>query len=369
MLFRFVYLEDCGHSIESEALEKWINQNDEEIALKQCPLCKTPILKTQRFMNRVKFILKDIALIKHKLFVEQNSLNLKKNDILKSLKLLNDTFYTKFISKKKQFNYIKNSWDRFVHPLLESMYLKKNKHVYNILPSKNIESLEFVVDLFESTSKYKKRIEALKERGDKMKNAVIDHFAWLLSVAFTFNQQLSKQQKFDISMEMVRGGRILSYFEIRCDAKFHKAITLKTPDAVQVETLVFDMKAVLMSWEAYNSDKDNKIQNCAELIQEKISGISVITDKERKMIHAAMSTNFRGGLRAQGHWCKCSNGHIYCITECGGPMEISFCPECKVEIGGTHHRYVQGTSVASEMDGAVRFVWSSGNQIENYVID
>ncbi|KAJ7333530.1 NFX1-type zinc finger-containing protein 1 [Desmophyllum pertusum] len=55
---------------------------------------------------------------------------------------------------------------------------------------------------------------------------------------------------------------------------------------------------------------------------------------------------------AQGHWFKCQNGHIYCITECGGAMEESKCPECGSRIGGHNHQLVADNRVAGEMDGA-----------------
>lgn len=50
------------------------------------------------------------------------------------------------------------------------------------------------------------------------------------------------------------------------------------------------------------------IQNYTEEIQQKIDGLPpLITDDERQMIHAAMSTSFATGTMAQGHWCKCTS--------------------------------------------------------------
>jgi len=114
--------------------------------------------------------------------------------------------------------------------------------------------------------------------------------------------------------------------------------------------------------------KDEEIERYIKLIKEKITCMSITTDAEKKMIHEAMSIHFYGGSKAQGHWLKCSNGHIYCVTECGGPMQKSVCPECKVEIGGTNHLYVSGTVVATEMDGSRHLAWSSGNNLENYIL-
>ncbi|EJD52447.1 P-loop containing nucleoside triphosphate hydrolase protein [Auricularia subglabra TFB-10046 SS5] len=43
------------------------------------------------------------------------------------------------------------------------------------------------------------------------------------------------------------------------------------------------------------------------------------------------------GFSHTGHWYSCPNGHAYVITECGGAMEASQCPECGVRIGGVGH--------------------------------
>lgn len=57
------------------------------------------------------------------------------------------------------------------------------------------------------------------------------------------------------------------------------------------------------------------------------------------------------GLKG-GHWYKCPNGHIYCIGECGGAMEESKCPDCKVVIGGNGHKLAEGNAHAGDFDGA-----------------
>lgn len=368
MFFRFVYLEDCGHSIESKALEQWMNQNDEEITLKQCPMCKTPILKTQRFMNQVKFILEDISKVKEKLYGELNALILKRDKILQTLNMLNNKFYLKLIGNINELDYIKDLWDVFCQPLLVDYKTKKNKKHYktnHLLPPKDIESLGFTIDLFESISKYKTRIIAIKDQ--QMNKTITNHFVWLLSVAFTYNSKLSNQQKCDINLEMIRGANILNLFEIMSDKNYKMVIGMRTTDAAEVENLVLNVEALLMSCKVFHTDRNDEVQQLFELVKEKVAGISIVTNEERRMIHIAMSKDFHQGSRAQGHWCKCPNGHIYCITECGGPMVKSSCPECKVEIGGSSHRHVEGTSVATEMDGAIHLAWSSGAQMGNYM--
>ena len=61
-----------------------------------------------------------------------------------------------------------------------------------------------------------------------------------------------------------------------------------------------------------------------------------------------------------------SSGHVYVITECGGAMEESQCPECKERIGGTRHRLLESNRLAPEMDGARHAAWSDQANMGNY---
>lgn len=368
-VYRFVYLEDCKHIIESQALERWIALTNKEIAMKLCPLCKTPILKTQRFMNQVKIVLKDISIIKKKQYGEQIIIKSKKNKTINSLQTLDNKFDSFFIGDINKFIYIKDLWTNFSKPLLASLNFKQNKQANYSLPTKDIESLEYVINLFKSISKYKEQIKHINDI--EMKKTVINHFVWLLSVAFKHARQLSNQQKIDINMEFARGIRLVFMYEINSSFKFKAMIksTLKKSDEVEVINLIHDMRELLTSPGRYSLAIDENIQTLIEYIKPKIDAIELITDEERKMIHQAMSVNFHGGIKAQGHWCKCSNGHIYCITECGGPMQETVCPECKIVIGGQRHRYVDGVTVASEMDGANHLAWTSANNMRNYVLE
>ena len=59
-------------------------------------------------------------------------------------------------------------------------------------------------------------------------------------------------------------------------------------------------------------------------------------------------------------------GHIYRITECGGAMEESKCPECGSRIGGHDHRLRADNQLASEMDGARNTAFSDMANIHNF---
>lgn len=324
-----------------------MNLNNGKVILKLCPKCKTPILKTQRFMNHVKVILKDISIIKRKQLLEQASIQYNKNEILNSLKVLNNSFdYLKSITNKSQFNYLKDLWTSFSKPLLD-LYGKTKFKL--LLPSKDIESLDFVIKLFKSTSKLKLQIQDIKD--DEIKELVCNHFVWLLSVVFTYAQQLSIQQKIDINMEVARGVRIINLYKIMTNTVHKMSISVQSSETIEVNDLVYNMKNLLMSHNRYSVVIDEEINSLGELIKQKIMDSTIITTKDQqKIINEAMLLSFMRGTKSQGHWCKCINNHIYCVLECEGPMQKDTCPECEVEIRGSRHRYVDKTIVASDID-------------------
>jgi len=337
-----------------------MDQNDKEICLKQCPLCKTPILRTKRFMNQVKIIVKDISIIKKKQYGELNAIKKGKEEIILSLKDLDTNFVSNyFTDQNDEYNSMKHLWDTFCKPLLASLKFVEKKRSNFSLPAKDIESLSFVLDLFKTTSTFKKRIEGIIDL--QKKQTITNHFKWLLKVAFTYSRQLFNQQKYDINMEFARGARILHLFEITSSTKFIMAYEhgMQNSCAAELSNLIENMETLLMSCKIYTVDRDKEVEIITKSIDKKFNGLAIISEEERKMIHNAMSTSFLGGHRGQGHWCKCPNGHIYVVTECGGPLEEAICPECKVQIGGQNYRHASGITVASEMDGASHLMFQN----------
>jgi len=51
-----------------------------------------------------------------------------------------------------------------------------------------------------------------------------------------------------------------------------------------------------------------------------------------------------------GHFYQCANGHTFVITECGGAMERSRCPECGGVIGGSNHNLDASNTRSEEFD-------------------
>ena len=84
---RFVYLEDCGHSIESKTMDDWMNSCfgddpsmnhwslNKSVELPKCPKCNTPIrrnLRYSEYVNTQLAIVEKICYLKE-IFSQQNT--------------------------------------------------------------------------------------------------------------------------------------------------------------------------------------------------------------------------------------------------------------------------------------------------------
>lgn len=371
---RFVYLEDCKHTVESRGLEQWINQNSEEIAMKQCPVCKMPIMKTLRFKNHVKSVQKDICEIVTKLVGDRDWLAFdeKKGALKRSVIKLSSSFKN-VEQTSARFANVKELWALSSGRLLQRM----RRITLGAEATIDIDSWTSATRLAGLFFACEKRIRNLTD-GDA-KDAVVDHFVWLLTTTVVHAGRLSRQQTADVNMEMIRGARLVSLAEVKtrpdymqvvaAQASAPQASTSSSAAPEKVDFLVTALEALLTATKPYDQDTDNEVKRLTGQLRPAFRNLQEATAAERNMIHRAMSASFHGQGRKQGHWLKCANGHIYCVTECGGPMEQTKCPVCKVDIGGVNHRYVKGTTVATEMDGSTHVAWSEANNMNNFVLD
>ena len=70
--FRFIYLEECQHTIEVDGMDQWMGMDQEdsnkEIQMKSCPRCKTIIRFSYRYGDIIKRNFQDIVQVKRMLF-------------------------------------------------------------------------------------------------------------------------------------------------------------------------------------------------------------------------------------------------------------------------------------------------------------
>ncbi|PSN32629.1 hypothetical protein C0J52_22378 [Blattella germanica] len=299
---RFVLLEDCKHVFESTALEHWMSQSDDEIKLKCCPRCNTQITKTQRYMNIVKEVYRDIC-------------NVKRH------------------SKQCQ-----GLYDKLLMGLRPVLRQRSN-----ILSSVDVGALRIQIEIFSQLTNYYYKD---REKFDHLSNLeVIAYMDILLGVLKSQTNKMGKQEVNDFNMEIQRFFRICQLYKLKSEAGY-KTNSQKP----EVKNSFEAAYKIVKSIEKWSNNKDAAMEDALEKFCKEIKGALKITDSERKMIVEVM------GFK-QGHWYKCPNGHPYCIDACGGAMQVSKCNECGAAIGGSSHRLLSSNAVATEMDGATRPAW------------
>ena len=342
---RFIQLKDCNHFFEVRGLDRWMDQElvedrskARDIQFKQCPKCKTPIRRSLRYGNIIKRTLGDMERVKAAIFRGADANPVDLTVLVRDMRTLRrnlhaNRHYLSIMSSKleavkqemenghslshheKCAYQTKCSVIGTVGGLVEKIGTQKSTTVFvvNAAPLKCEELLEEMTGLLEYVCKQK---------------------------------YFSNQQADDIETELKRLSLLVSWCEIAHKDQLGQAGQLTSDERYQLVKLLqyfrlagLGQKAPKLSADYYTRSKE------ALDSMKKRCGCQGISNDERIMIVKAM------GL-TQGHWFKCPNGHIYCITECGGATEEGVCPECKSRIGGTRHQLRSDNRVATEMDGA-----------------
>ncbi|KAL4220570.1 NFX1-type zinc finger-containing protein 1 [Mactra antiquata] len=332
---RFVLMEDCRAKciIESGAMDKYMDDIvGTEIKLRECPLCKTTIRKSNRYKEKINRTLQDIEGVKKNVLHNMGNVRELEGKIQDALK---DELPAGVKLKLKR---------RF-----KSLPEPKSQNAL-VAISNQIAFLKEVTKLEEE---WKERVRLLMFNEDKLQQLrFIQHFKdWLMIERTNMSPQENRDAEFEISrakayllllLHQQKAKEISKILDRGLQAKIAEAEKLvKGPHKYQ-ENLRLKVEACL-----------TELKNCCPLTN---LGIS---EKERLEIVTATQL-------PTGHWFKCPNGHIYAIGECGGANETSKCPECGCTIGGTNHHLQDDNQLANEMDGAQHAAWSEQANLLNY---
>lgn len=329
----FVELEDCGHILESNSMDTYMEgQSDTEegsaIKLKECPKCKTPIRRNLRYGTIINKTLSEIENVKERI---RGSSTEKEETRIRLQTSLSEmvNFKSNFPREHKEFLKKVNNRATQLRTLLDL----ENRMIFYERLAKLLDKIhkadaEDVCDLEERLEKIEKWMQK--------------------SGPFLSEQELS-----DLQTEVARITYLLQLL-----VKWKQAKARVTPDIQKELTFLRD---ILQSDKPFTTEDEALVKTKLKELDKTLPNKGLgITEDERVSIVRAM------GL-TKGHWFKCPNNHIYCITECGGAMEESKCPECKEKIGGTSHALLSSNRLASEMDGAQHAAWSEvGNNMMNF---
>ena len=337
---RFVKLTDCGHLFEYSGLDQWMEMHGDdpnEVQLKTCPKCKTPIRKSLRYANHVKTVHRDFERIK-KQQLAVNIENLKHKLLHVKQKVIN----CEMIKENLKSIEMKLRDNKVVPHHMNAIY-----NQLTVLPA--------IAKVYATLSHIK---EPTCMFGNVEINITAIHHQVQCLQMFIMQFSLYDQQLDDIEFELRR----LDCTSRLCDLCFKLQLRKSNISQTDKSRLNEIAKAVYCSG-AGNNDKlsdelKESVTNCVVDFSAKYS-VEGLTKAERAEIVKAIRL-------AKGHWFKCPNGHIYCIGECGGAMEEAKCPECGAKIGGQQHVLEADNQLAPEMDEASYAAWSEQANIANY---
>ncbi|XP_022808817.1 NFX1-type zinc finger-containing protein 1-like [Stylophora pistillata] len=343
---RFIRLPDCQHIFEVTGLDRWMDGDDDVIGRKQCPQCKTPVQTCLRYGNVIKQQLHDIERVKAKMLGNKTELNSKKMILhgraivlLEKLRLDGTPFsrkVTAYLEKRK--DRIRQSMkSETIAAIIENQLML----IHRLFSTgKKMQSVLGMASPEDSSEKKLQRQQFTEELNYLEKRLLSDRVGQL--ELQDINTEFSR---FNLQLEMYLLNRDITSLELELD---EPSCQMKT--AIQKE---------LSSGQRIADEELDKLMHDIATIRTTNPCFKPLTPEEKKQMVSAMNLK-------PGHWYKCPQGHIYVITECGGAMQKSTCPDCGSVIGGENHTLVEDNQVASEMDGARYAAWSEQANLANY---
>ncbi|KAM5135150.1 NFX1-type zinc finger-containing protein 1 [Mantella aurantiaca] len=320
----FVLLEDCGHILESTGMDTYMKgesdpQEGSAIKLKECPKCKTPIRRNQRYGTLINKTLSEIEKVKERIIGPATGRN--ETSVRLRMRLLQMVEFRR--NFREEYMGIQETLD------------KPNTQLKTLLNLENV--MQFYERLAKLFSNISKADEAEKRN---LKDRLLQIKKWLEKTCWF----LTEQEISDLQAEVTRFTCLLKLL-VKCKEAKDSITPSFQKEITSLRDMLESNKPFTAEDEIFAKAKLKELDKCLPN-----SGLG-ITETERVMIVKAMNLT-------TGHWFKCPNEHVYCITECGGAMEQSQCPECKEGIGGSNHALLPTNRLASEMDGARHSAWS-----------
>ena len=328
----FIQLQDCGHILEVEGLDQWMetdpgsNSSSKQVQFKTCPKCKAFIRKSVRYGNKIKQVLSDVEKVKHKQMEASDGLDAELHKVKKQIQEIGSSSY---ISEDLEFI---------------------NDHIHNKANWYRCKALKFQLTVLPRLVKVHQiiNINLKKVSGIKVVGCTQMYLEDCLLDLKTFIMQefLSSQEMSDGISELRRLTCAAKLLDLLCKIQMKKCVITSTEN----NSIVHKIKQAYFS--GWNHVKTTK--------EEETAVNSFIRELSTKyQVDGAV------GL-SKGHWYKCPNGHVYCIGDCGGAMEKAKCPECGSTIGGTNHSLAAGNLHAGEMDGSRHPAWSDAANLANF---
>lgn len=317
---RFVQLQDCGHVFEVSGLDTWMQTEQSEsgvcgILPKKCPECRKPVIRSLRYGNDVKAKLRQIENVKKHIIgfemTNEGIRHLRERRFGEAIKQFIATIEQNMASFQTYFGMgcALCSQSKFGHAANLFHFIVKHSSLVN--GAKDVESVQLV----------RKRAQQLSYDDDgcsplEVRNAL----RAIIQRTLSDEPLLQDEVGYELAIKaLIQWASALSNLR-------------QFPAAMKACQIVLE------------KEPDNK--EAAETLR-------LASNGEKRQVVEVMMREVGG----RGHWYQCPNGHYYVVGECGGPMQLSTCPDCKATVGGQSHTPAQGNTHAS-IDGSSHSAWS-----------
>ncbi|XP_074653872.1 NFX1-type zinc finger-containing protein 1-like [Tubulanus polymorphus] len=336
---RFVQLDDCGHVLEVEGLDRWISQggsteaNSRVIQLPSCPKCKTPIQQHLRYGNIIKEKVSLIERVKERILGAEAE---KQQTVNRLLRELNTVDFKRFADRENMKDVLNG----------EMITLHQINVIHNQL------------NIMKALKKMTKQVTDNLKASRNESADIISNLSTIEEKLLQVRDQISDQQLEDFSIETTRWQlyiRVCELAQKKNELRFQLSVELGD-ELVRTENTLTGNRRIT---EQEETDIETFLKKLKKAIPNSGLGIS---EAERVQIVQAI------GL-ARGHWYACPNGHVYAIGECGGASQLGKCPECGSAIGGTRHTLTAGNRHYGLMDGSSYAAWSDQANMANYELN
>ena len=303
---RFIYLEDCGHIIESVFMENWIeafSKSPNFVKLPNCPECKKPIRRNLRFSS----------LIKRKLFaIEEIKLktNLNSNEIIE--------YKTKF------FDLLEQNISIIENCEYADTFVNLKKHVAENKYSSKIDFMELInrCNIYfklHQIALYNKNYVNDKSNKECLNYEIQKIKSILLHKPIDHAKSFSIQLQHDLCDEIKRLDNLCQYFN------YKEYFDLSTFYSSLLDYHLYQLDNLLVK-KVFDHDK---IENEVFKLFDKLNLIARQNFRGFKSYHKSivlfMITEYPFCAE---YWYQCKNFHVYGINKSIGETENKVCPYC-----------------------------------------
>ncbi|CAG7834108.1 unnamed protein product [Allacma fusca] len=350
---RFVYLEDCGHVIHRENMDKWMaidqvgKDKPKEIGVKRCPKCQTIITKSVRYGNIVKTKLREVLAVRDKIFSNAKFQKRYQNSVADKVGYVRNRNYEfENVREYLESNVFrihkegKKGIPRFVRELVDvDQYVFESLHnivlwweeaeghvKLNPIPYPLPPMVRFDPYTRQRIQVPRQPVTVKQDLTDDCRNDLIAKYKSLFKILLSRKLPLSHQEISDFEQEF---DRMHDFYRLGLRRGIEKFTTFNGAEFLFNETRKILCKNVPYDL-IIRKQFDDSLQILESLLK---SGWKIETEKMKAEIRANRSQIFTAMGFGGNHWYKCNQGHLYVVADCGAFNQSGQCPECRSSVG------------------------------------